>query len=313
MDVYEIRSPVFLIGMPRSGTSVLSESISLHEDLGWLSNYLNWFPSNPYLAILHRFTGIPIIGWYLRGTKKQKNGLLPSIRRLLPYSAEAFPVWSMLCGRKFLRDYLIGKKSSEQEREKTIAYIKTVLTCHGKKRFFAKFTGPPRIFYLRSVFPDACFVNVIRDPRAVVSSLMNVSFWRDGGGLEEPWWRNGFPEEYIKKWETHGKSPVALVALQWKRIVELTWQEKRLLPSDKYIEIKYEDFVSKPHEVLTSVFSIFGLRDSPIAHRYLLSIGKITNMNYKYLQLLSPGEIKLIKKLTHETARHSGYNFNLNE
>ena len=70
MDVCEIRRPIFLIGMPRSGTSVLSESISLHEDLGCLSNYLNWFPSNPYLAFFHRFTDIPIVGWYLRGTKK---------------------------------------------------------------------------------------------------------------------------------------------------------------------------------------------------------------------------------------------------
>jgi len=36
----KMNSPIFLIGMGRSGTTVLAEAISTHKDLGWISKYL---------------------------------------------------------------------------------------------------------------------------------------------------------------------------------------------------------------------------------------------------------------------------------
>ncbi len=38
-----IQKPIILIGMPRSGTTVLAETISIHKDLGWISKYLEIF------------------------------------------------------------------------------------------------------------------------------------------------------------------------------------------------------------------------------------------------------------------------------
>lgn len=300
-------SPVFMIGMPRSGTSVLSEAISLHKELGWFSNYLNRFPKYPLLSIMDRITNLPYFGTSLRGKKKQDYSINSLVRRLLPYSSEANNVWSKYCGEKFLWEYLIDVTASNEEKQKMQNYVSFVLRCQGKNKFFTKFTGPPRIIYLRSIFPDSYFIHVTRDPRSVVSSLLNVTFWRDGGGLIEPWWKNGLSEEYLELWKCNDKSAVALAALQWRRVLEQTWTEKEVLEKGKYIEIRYEDFLKSPHEHLKLIFEKVGLNDSVEAHKYLTSIGKLKDMNYKYKQRLSMDEIDTIDRIVSVVAKRLDY------
>ncbi|NIA11795.1 MAG: hypothetical protein GWP10_19240 [Nitrospiraceae bacterium] len=203
-----IHKPIFMIGMGRSGTTCISEAISLHKDLGWFSIYIQHFPTLPWLALLDRITTVPKIGWYLRGKKRQEGGLGSLIRKYLPYPSETYSVWTRFCGEKFAFDYLIGQTASEEEKRLIVTYLKKVLRYQGKKRFFGKFTGPPRIQYLNSIFSDAYYIHIVRDPRAVVSSLLKAKFWREGGGLVRPWWRNGLPDEYIREWEDSGRSPL---------------------------------------------------------------------------------------------------------
>jgi len=304
-----IDKPIFMIGMGRSGTSILSEAISLHEHLGWFSNYLNQFPHLPSLSILNRLTDIPLIGFYLRGKKKQKQGVASTLMRFLPYSIEAFSVWEVFFGVKFSYNYLIKQSAAAAEAAKAKTYIGKVLRLQKKNRFFAKLTGPPRIHYLLSIFPDASFIHVIRDPRAVVSSLLYVDFWKIGGGHNNPWWQNGLSEEYINEWKKYANSPVALAAVQWKRIVELTDDEKKLLIPSRYIEIRYEDFIEKPHESLSTIFQTFHLPDSIRAHRNLLSIGRLENQNFKYKRNLKKEEIITIEQVTGKVAQNKGYDF----
>ncbi len=303
-----IQKPIFLIGMGRSGTTVLAEAISIHKDLAWISKYLEMFPSFPQLSFLNKLVDIPFLGVYLRGKKRQSKGIINFIRRFLPYCVENYNIWERFCGKKFSFDYLAHQKATEVEKEAVIKYVKNILKYQRKKRFFAKFTGPPRICYLQSIFPDAYFIHVIRDPRAVVNSLLKVKFWKEGGGLERPWWQ-GLPEEYIEEWKKRNKSPVALAALQWKRVITLTWEEKQYVLPGHFIEVRYEDFVEKPHECLTEIFNKVGLEDSPEAHKYISSIGKLRNMNYKYKQDLSKKDIKIIEEITRDVANKAGYCF----
>ena len=310
MDKSEVTAPIFMIGMGRSGTTAISEALALHNDLGWFSVYIEHFPSLPCLALMDRISDIPKIGWYLRGKKKQNEGLISLVRKYLPYPSETYSVWERFCGEKFSFDYLIGQTASEEEMKNITNYIHTILRYQGKRRFFAKFTGPPRIHYLNSIFPDAYYIHMVRDPRAVISSLINFwKEWKELGGLERPWWRNGLPDEYVREWEESGRSTIVLAAVQWKRVVELTWEEKRLVPPKNYMEIKYEDFVDNPHHVLSMVFERNALEDSLLAHRYISSIGKLRNMNLKYKKYLSSEDIDIVEKITGDTAKRAGYDF----
>ena len=128
-----------------------------------------------------------------------------------------------------------------------------LLRFQGRSRFVTKITGPPRIGYLTSVFPDAIFVHVVRDGRAVVNSLLNVDFWIEGGGYDRPWWRNGLQEGWETEWKSFGSSPISLAALQWRTIMEVTDWERRRISSNQYFEVRYEDFLADPHRTLELV------------------------------------------------------------
>ena len=296
-----------MIGVPRSGTSILSEAFAMNEDLGWLPSYLNIFPRAYWPCIFNRLTSIPRIGIHFRGKKYQNKKRDSKIKRYFPYSAEVFPFWESLLGNKFSWDYLISQKSSRKERKSLHAAVEKILKYQGKNRLFAKYTGPSKICFLNSIFPDACYVHVIRDPKAVVSSLMQVDFWRKKGGLFLPWWRNGLTSDDLLEWENCNKSPIALAAIQWKRIIEVTHSEKSYLQSTQFYEAKYEDFVINPHKTLSMSFSFFGLNESDQAHQYISSIGKIHNSNYKYKLLLNSSDIKLIDRITAPIASRYGY------
>lgn len=299
--------PLFVIGMPRSGTTVISEAISVHEDLGWLSNYINWVPKLPQLAFLSRLIDIPYLGVHLRGKKTQDKRISSFLRRFLPFTAEAYPVWNLYCIENFATDYLKNRCATVIEKRRVLALISQVLRCQGKKRFFSKLTGPPRIQYLNSIFPNAYFIHVIRDPRANISSLLKVPFWKENEGYTRPWWTNGLSPDAINEWVIWGRSPVALAAIQWREIIETAWQEKKIISKNRYIEIRYEDFVKDPIEILNSTCNQVGLEPSKNIWQYTHSTGKVYDMNYKYKKNLTENEIKLIEKITNSAAKQAGY------
>jgi omega-hydroxy-beta-dihydromenaquinone-9 sulfotransferase len=308
MGIQSSDLPIFMIGMGRSGSTILAEAFSVHDGIGWFSAYLNNFP-HPWITIFDRFVSIPKVGIYLRGKKKQGRGAIASIRKYLPRITEPYSILERYCGDKIRWEYLIDCTATEDEKANIRKLARAVLKFQGKKRLFSKFTGPPRIHYLNSIFPDAYYIHVIRDPRAVVSSLLRINFWLEEGGLIEPFWKNGFPDDYLKEWQLRKKSPVALAALQWKRVVELTWMEKQIIRNDRYIEIKYEDFITAPHDTISRMLRDTGLGESDEVHRYISLHSKPTNMNYKYLEFMTSGDITVVEDITRDTAVNARYAF----
>ena len=130
----EIKKPIFFIGMPRSGTTIIFEAFSSHKNLGWLSNYSNRFPGIPYFTLAHRLFG----GAQGRKNQHQK---IRFYERILPEPQEVYNVWERFFGRKFLKTFLINCEPSEHEINACREYIKKVLWAENKLRFCAKFSG----------------------------------------------------------------------------------------------------------------------------------------------------------------------------
>jgi hypothetical protein len=143
----------------------------------------------------------------------------------------------------------------------------------------------------------------------VVSSLLNVDFWRRHEGFEKPWWRGGLPEEYLDIWGAYDESPATLAAVQWRRVIEIADRERDIIAEKNYMELRYEDFVSDPHATVNLLMEKCDLSMCKDIYRYLETIGKLKNMNYKYKQNLSNKEIIMIEDITRPVAVKKGYDF----
>lgn len=294
-----LNRPIFFIGAPRSGTTIIFESFSSHENLSWFSNWFHKHPTAPIVSLLSRLTFLPIS----RGAKAYSRHRL---LRHFPYASECYPVWQNLCGEKFLFDFLLEKTANEIETKKTIHFIKKVMLFQGKDRFTAKITGPSRITFLNSIFPDAIFVHIIRDGRAVVNSLMKVGFWKRDGGYKNPWWTNGLTDEDMEVYENHDKSPLALAAVQWRRIIYAARNEALGISEDRYLEIKYEDFMNNPYDSMSKLLDRCALKPSSRVYNYMRPI-RFKNMNFKYTQSIRNDHIAMLNDIMGDLLIELGY------
>lgn len=296
-----------MVGAPRSGTTVVFEALARHEHLGWFSNYNARFPKYWWIDAFISLKNLPVLRKIPYGEKSQfkQGGAL--INALLPRPNEGYPIWEQLCGKKFLKDYLIDEQASTEERKGVIRAVRRALWLQKKKRFGIKLTGPSRITYLRSIFPDAFFVNVIRDGRAVVCSQLNVAFWKERGGYERPWWENGLERSWKAEWQKYDRSPEALAAMQWKRILEVNDQEVAALPPRSYMHLRYEDFIENPHKVTAEMLEFCDLPHSPSIGSYLQKKDGYRNMNKKYLSYFSADQIADMEDIMRPMLHKYGY------
>ena len=248
--------PIFFIGAPRSGTTITFEQFASHPDLAWISNYSRAFPNFQPINLVRRVFDNPL--FQIRG-KKNQFGDAPFLNKYLPRPDESYEFWNTHGCVDFDLNYLLGETASEKERNALRNSLAKLQRYQGKSRVTAKLTGPGRIGYLNSVWPEMRVVHVIRNGLDVVRSLLNVPFWEKGGGFERPWWKGGLNPEELARWEDSGKDPAALAALQWRTIIERTREEAHELLGDRYVELRYESFLEDSKDQLESIYDSVGL------------------------------------------------------
>jgi sulfotransferase family protein len=299
-----VEEPIFFIGMPRSGTTLMFEVFTAHPDLGWFSQYFHRLSRFPSVALLSRISDVHP---RLRRRTERSDQPRRLLNRLRVGPSEAYAVWKRHSGSKFLDDFLVDTRASADERERLHATVSRTLRYQGKPRFAAKVTGPPRIGYLTSLFDDARFVHVVRDPRAVVQSLMRVPWWRDTSRLREPAWRNVLTGDELEIWERLGRSAVALAALEWLAVIRTARHEASQLASERYREVRYEDFVSDPHATLDQLVSFCDLRHCAAPHTFLDLRFELRNMNLESRHRFSATEMRLCEEVAGDLLMELGY------
>ncbi len=94
--------------------------------------------------------------------------------------------------------------------------------------------------FISELFPDSQMIHIIRDGRDVVTSH------RDRWGYE-----------------------VAMRSINdWKRYVTLATEFGKKVPSDRYIEIRYEDLVTQPEAILHGLFDYLGEPWDPVVLKH---------------------------------------------
>jgi omega-hydroxy-beta-dihydromenaquinone-9 sulfotransferase len=305
-----IDRPIFVVGMPRSGTTLVLEALAARDDLAWFSRPMNRFPALPVLSVLERLAALHP---YLRSTayRSDQQGAggraLRRLERLRLGPTEGIPVWRRWFGARVSHEFMLGAEATEPERQRARRLVAKLLRYQGKRRFVAKITGPGRIGYLSSLFGDCRFLHVIRDGRAVVNSLMRFPAWRETFRFHKPAWSGGLTEDDLATWRDCGSSPLALAAIEWRAVVETTRREAARLGDGRYTELRYEDFVADPHSGLDELTEFCGLAPAPAAHDFLDRRIRPRDMNYRWKHELGSEEIELLDRVAGELLIELGY------
>jgi hypothetical protein len=124
-----------------------------------------------------------------------------------------------------------------------------------------KFTGWPRARLLAEAFPEASFIHVVRDGRAVASSWLQMPWWR--GHLGPQGWHFGpLPVRYHEEWEASRRSFVLLAGLAWKLLLDAFEEAQAEVTPARWHEVRYEDLLVDPHGAFREMVEFIGL-DAP--------------------------------------------------
>ena len=282
-----IERPIFIVGCGRSGTTVLYETLSAHPQLAWFSNYTERWPR------------IPQLGWlsHLRRSQRVRR----SDSRFVPKPMEGYPLWNRCTGRSLARNAPLTETDvAEAESECLRKLIVGHLRYQRARRFINKNTrNSRRIRYLKEMFPDAVFVHVLRDPRATAASLVNVHWWRD---LPLWWAENQTPRQLT----TDGETDAVIAARHWRFVVERLLADSEALRDSDYLEVRYEDFVDAPVDVLANILDFCEL---PWSDRVAEASTDrpLTSKNTKFREQFSRNELVAMSEIFGSLPGRFGY------
>ncbi len=287
----KVIKPIIVFGTGRSGTTIFHQMLSEHPNVAWLSGFCNRYPDKPILnRLLMKLLEYPFIEKILRKKFRPREG---------------YEFWEYYCKgfRAPCRDLLASDVTIKVK--KNILDAMSKLMTEKRNRLLIKITGWPRIGFFSEIVPDAKFIHVIRDGRAVANSLINVKFWRGWGGPEK--WRWGpLPKVYQEEWNNYNKSFIVLAAIQWKILMDAAEEAKKHLKKSSILEVKYEELCADPIGVFLKVAEFCEIEWNSYFENRLKQY-KLKNANNKYKQELTPSQQKDLETVLNSHLKKYGY------
>jgi omega-hydroxy-beta-dihydromenaquinone-9 sulfotransferase len=226
--------PILIIGAPGSGTTLLFQTLCSHRDLAYITH-------NMLRAGLLRH------GRLVGDRRKALLILQNLIHRDL---ASNLPLGDALWV-KYFRDYNYLTENDYSE-EMAAYFRKKVLQVQNlwsRPRFVDKtLVNCFRVRLLNLIFPDAKFIHIIRDGRAVAFSILNkIEIAGDRFAL----FYTGFKDILGDKYQ-YERSELYNYGLAWAEFVR-KGREASVAAQGRYYEVSYEKLVTEPHKELRKI------------------------------------------------------------
>jgi hypothetical protein len=286
-----ITKPVFIVGTGRCGSTVFHRLLATHPRAMWLSGFTYQYPDKPWLN-----------RWAVQAMGN------PLLRRLFGGKirpGENYRFWDRHAYgfSEPCRDLLRTDVSARVKKQVRKA-LEPMLTAK-RDRLLVKITGWPRIGFLNEIFEDAKFIHIVRDGRAVASSLLHVNFWRGWYGPQG--WRAGLlsPEDQAV-WEAYDRSFTALAGIEWRIQMRAIEAARRTLDPALFLEIKYEDFCEQPMDTCRRVLDFAELPHSPVFDREVAATS-LRNMSDRWRDDLTVRQQHILDELLREDLLRYGY------
>ena len=108
-----------------------------------------------------------------------------------------------------------------------------------------------RVSFLKSVFPDARFIFLWRDPRENLGSIIDA--WQAGGWVTYkalPGWDGPWSLLLPPGWQAlRGAPPETVAAWQWRSANQTALEDLSQLPPEDWTSVAYHDFLADPEAV----------------------------------------------------------------
>lgn len=310
-----IDRPIFLIGLPRSGTSMLQDIICEHPDTAFITIAMHGHrESFCAVEVLRKLFNIDCEGSRYLGDSIIVNA--GSANDAVCFWGEwlKYSVYDLDFVDRKLSDY------TPAEIDKIKTDIKKMIWCFGgpsggNRRFVSK---NPMIVQdmtlVGEMFPDAKFVHIIRDPRLAANSLRKL-YWLDRAQLAHlestrshdmcnrgpivPFPRLPGVREVMDK---YGPGDLRTSAHVWRLAIEHVEANKHKLPA--YYEVRYEDIQQNPVDEMAKIFEFCELsvpgEENEAYWRRINNVGKLTHQN-RY------AEFDIVEEICGEQMRRLGY------
>ncbi|HEU4868595.1 MAG TPA: sulfotransferase [Actinomycetota bacterium] len=294
--------PLFLVGAPRSGTTLVYKMLCLHPESAWISNWNRIAPAVRALAVINPLaTLLPKArhrAWFGDDSNAYVYGSVRSLsQRLLPTPVEGEPLFRRagLGEEEIVHPADVSPKAVDELRKA----FRAIQRYSGGTFFVNKrVANNRRIPLLAEAFPDARFLEIVRDGRSVAQSLATVDWWPES----TVWWNGTTPV----RWEAEGRDPWELRARSWVEELKVTSRGLSTVSPNRVMKVTYEDFVAQPMELLAEIKSFAAL---PHSERWMQAVSRCRcrPCEENWRNQLSPDAVATIESIQAEMLRLHGY------
>ena len=306
-----VQKPIFLLGLPRSGTTMLQDICCTHPQLAYITNAMHQFP--------RCVCAVEVLRKLLHLDGRGERYLADSVEVQAGTPNEGLKFWGYWFGwdPHNIRYVPRPPESFTPDEIADIHYhLRRIIWCFGAdRRFFTKNPALiPDIAILRHIFPDAKFIHIVRDPRKSANSLLKLyrleaqqlelirSQTKHGlydRGVFIPYPRIPKLGDYLDQW---GPDDLRTTSNVWNDAVSIIrgWGQKM----DHFLEVRYEDIVRGPEKELARIFDFAELRpiaaDDKAFWEKLAKVGKIHHSN-QY------GDFEVVEDICRDNMQALGY------
>jgi len=269
------KSPVFIVGHWRSGTTLLHNYLALDERFAYPTTLDARHPYT-FLTLQSIIDGK---GVNYKAQKRRMDNMYVTLYSPAEdeFALAIMSLKSPLLGWAFPRKeqtydrYLTFRGVTPHEIDvwkntANLFFKKLTVKYNARQLLLKSPTHTGRIRILREMFPDSKFIHIHRNPYRVFQSTVRLYQTAiKASRLQLPLHRNGVERKIIN---------------QYLELYEAFCRDKELLSSDQFVEIAFEEMEENPIKVIKNIYDHFGWNEFDKVQRKIEKYIEL-NKNYK--------------------------------
>lgn len=307
----EIKAPIFILGTPRCGSTMLQELMACHDATAYFTHSMDVFPDPDLFRAVdwtRRHLGLDV-----RGERYLKDSII--VDGSSP--SEAMRFWGECLNLDPFQLQWPERRVADLTQEQVqriYTTVRHVLACfreRGSTRFMNK--SPALLteaLLLQDLFPDARFVHLVRDGRMVANSLLKLYHLQRQQDIkvDHPLFKErpfvpyprvpGLAEAAAR----FGLEDIRTTAAVWDSAVRLVAAMRPRLKH--FYEVRYEDILADPRQEMRRIFEFCELPTiGSGAAAYEERLSKVGVIHHKN----SYGDFDLVESIAKDGLRRHGY------